>query len=142
MRTPAFTAASSTFAVPSDEHVEREPRILGAAGDPQRRLVEDDVHARGQPPDEIAVPDVALDDVDVAVRLGPGEVLAAAARQVVQHDHLAGAVLDQAVGDVRADQAEPAGDQCTIDHHASSVGHATAATDARGTGAKPSRSDA
>ena len=59
----------------------------------------------------VAVADVALDDLDVAVGRGPGEVLAAAADEVVEHDHLARLLRDHQVGDVRADHAGAARDQ-------------------------------
>ena len=54
-----------------DEHLEREPRLLGALRDAQRGLVEDDVDAARELAHERAVADVALDDRDGAVGLAP-----------------------------------------------------------------------
>jgi hypothetical protein len=76
--------------------------------------VEDDVDAAHQLAHERRVADVALDDLDVAVGQRPGQVLAAAAHEVVEHDDLARLLLDDEVGDVRADHAGAARDQHAI----------------------------
>ena len=73
--------------------------------------MEDDVDAVRQAADEIAVADVALDELDGAVGARPIEVLAAAADEVVEHHDLVGAADDQLVDDVGADGATATGDE-------------------------------
>ena len=73
--------------------------------------MEDDVDALRQAADEIAVADVALDELDGAVGPRPVEVLAAAADEVVEHHDLLGAAMHELVDDVRADGAAAAGDE-------------------------------
>ena len=51
-----------------DEHLEREPRLLGALGDPDRGLVEDQVGALGDVVHEVEVAQVALDEFACADR--------------------------------------------------------------------------
>ena len=90
-----------------DQHLEREPRLLGALRDADGGLVEDHVDARHEAADTAPVADVALDQRDVPVRPRPRQVLAAAADEVVEHDDLGDAGPDELVGDRGADQARP-----------------------------------
>ena len=71
--------------------------------------MEHDVDSVAQPVHERLVADVALDDAHVSDRLGRGEVRAAPAREVVEHDDLC-PLVDQPVRDVGPDEAQPAGD--------------------------------
>jgi hypothetical protein len=96
---------------PVDQDLEREPRLLGALGDPDRGQVEDGVDARHELAHERAVADVAVDEADVAVRLGPCEVLPPSADEVVEDDDLLGAGEHELVGYGRPDGACASGDQ-------------------------------
>ena len=101
-----------------DHHLDRLARLGGAVGDAQRRLVEDGVAARHQPGHQVAVADVADDELDRARGHGAGEVLGPAPDQVVDHHDLAAAPRDQKIDDVGADEAGPAGDEDPIERAA------------------------
>ena len=60
---------------------------------------------------EVAIADVALDELDGAVGQRPREVVAPAAHEVVQDDDLAGAGLHELIGQVGADRSPAARDQ-------------------------------
>ena len=102
---------------PVDHNLEREARLLGALRDPQGRLVEDDVDAARQLGNQLAIADVALDEPDGSVGERPGEVLAPAAHEVVEHDDLLRPGLHELVGDVRADRARAAGNERAFTAH-------------------------
>ena len=87
-----------------DQHLEREPRLLGALGDADRGLVEDDVDAAVSVGDQVAVADVALDEPDRPVRIAQARFAAPAADEVVEDDDLARRRRDELVGDRRADR--------------------------------------
>src|SRR5690606_34606115 len=94
-----------------DQHLERKARLLGTLRDADGRLMEHDIdtgHRLGQ---HRPVADVALDDADLAAGHRGREVLAAPAHEVVQNPNLPDALVDQQVGDMRPDQAGPAGHQ-------------------------------
>ena len=66
-------------------------------GDPDRRLVEDQVLAAGHVMHQVAVGEVALDEGDVATRDGLGQVLAPASHQVVEDVDVGGAGIEELV---------------------------------------------
>ncbi len=78
---------------------------LRALRDTQRRLVIDVVHALHAVGDELAVADVAFHEGDPSACAGAGKVLAIAAYEVIDGDHLGHTCVDQRVGDVRADES-------------------------------------
>ena len=94
-----------------DQYLNREPGLGGALGDPDGRLVEHDVDARHQRPDQLPVPDVAVDNPDLPGPKRPGQVLRPAADEVVEDHDLVGARGRQLVDDRRPDRAGTACDQ-------------------------------
>ena len=92
-----------------DQHVHALAGLLGAERDADGGLVEDVVTAGDGVADRGAVADVALQESEAAARLL--QVPQAAADQVVQHADFPRPLVDQAVHDVRADQARPADHQ-------------------------------
>ena len=92
-------------------HLDRPQRLLGGLGDPQRRLVEDEVAPVRQAIHQRRVADVALDHVDPAGPDGVRDVLMPPPHEVVHDRHVVGAGLDHLVDDERADEAGPAGDE-------------------------------
>src|SRR5579862_208050 len=72
--------------------------------------MEDDLGAADRVVHALVATQLPLDDLDVE----PGEVLAAAGREVVEHAHVV-AALEQAPDEVGADEAAAAGDEDT--HH-------------------------
>ena len=64
--------------------------------------------------DAVAVADVALDDVDAAVLDRPGEVLAAPANEVVEHDDFACARAHDLVDEIGPDSACATGDEYAL----------------------------
>ncbi len=79
-------------------------------GPPHRRL---HVGLRGQVEDDVGAVEVeAVADVPLEQRGGGVHVLAPAEREVVDDEHLV-APLDEAVDEVRADEAGPTGDDGT-----------------------------
>jgi hypothetical protein len=95
------------------QHVDGEGRLFRALGDAQRSLMEDDVNAVHHVGDQSAIAHVTLDDGDASTSAGSGQILTAAANKVVQHDDLAHTVIQQLIGDVRANEAGTAGDEHT-----------------------------
>ena len=87
------------------QHLERQARLLGALGDADRGLVEDQVDALGQVGDEVAVADVALDQVTSPVLDAPARFSLRPAHQVVEHDDLRDGLVDELVDDRGADRA-------------------------------------
>ena len=72
------------------QDLEGEPWLLGALGDPDGCLVEDQVLARGQVVDQVALDDVTLDQLDATGGQRVVEIGAPAADQVVEHVHVRG----------------------------------------------------
>ena len=62
--------------------------------------MEHHVDAFGQLIDELPVADVAFDHRDGAIRLGPGQVVAAPAHEVVQYNDLARAGLHDEIAKI------------------------------------------
>ena len=91
-----------------NEDLKSEPRLRGALGDPDGRLVEHQVDPGHESGHQRAVPDVALDDPDGPRAERPGEVLPPAPDEVVEDDDLGGAGRDELVHDGRADGARTA----------------------------------
>ncbi len=107
-----------------DQDLERQPRLLGALGDPDRRLVEDDVDPLGELVHQPAVADVALDDGQRCRSPPPSaRFVAAPADEVVEDDYLRRAALDQLVDQGRADRSGAAGDE----HSATGDGRSSSA---------------
>ena len=68
-----------------DQDLEREPRLLGALGDADRGLVEDDVDAVASArATQLAVADVALDEPDGPLAMPEARFVAPAADEVVE----------------------------------------------------------
>src|SRR5207248_8841058 len=74
----------------------------------QRALVEDDLDAARRRVHALVAPELALDELDVA--LDVREVVAAAGREVVEDADVV-AALEQAADEIRADEPGAAGDQ-------------------------------
>src|SRR5919197_239910 len=92
-----------------DVHRARRQRVLhGARHGRQCALVEDDLDAARRGVHALVAPQLALDELDLA--LDVGKVLAAPGGEVVQHAHVV-AALEQAADEVRADEAGPTGDE-------------------------------
>jgi hypothetical protein len=70
--------------------------------------MEDDVDLTGQPCDQVAVTDVALDELDDVV---VGQVVPPARGEVVQNGDVRCPGADQLIDDVRSDRARPSGHQ-------------------------------
>src|SRR5581483_2223020 len=100
-----------------DEDVLGDARFFGASRDPNRRLMKDDADAVDGAAHGGRVTHVALDDAHAPARDRRRQVLAAAPREVVEHDDLARACPDELIRDVRADQPGAAGDQHAVERH-------------------------
>ena len=108
MRTPSATAASSTLKVPSTR---TSSASRGSSAHWVMRIAawwKTTSMPLGQLVHELAVADVALDDPDDAVGASPRRGFPAAADEVVEHDDLLGARLDQLIDEVGADGARAA----------------------------------
>ena len=92
-----------------DEHLEREPGLLGALGDADRGLVEDEILPAGHVVHEIPVTDVPIDHADDSRFECLREVGEAAAHEVVEHIDVADARGDELVDERRPDCSRPAG---------------------------------
>jgi hypothetical protein len=90
---------------PVDQDLEGQSGILRALGDPDRGLMEHQVAARGQLTDEIAVPDVALDEFDPGIGQGAGQIGPTAPHEVVQDANSADIGLQQLVDDGGTDRS-------------------------------------
>ena len=88
-----------------------ETGLIRALGDTDGRLMEDDVDAGHRAGEQGGVAQVVVDDGDVAVGLGPGQVGRPAAGELVDDDDLGGPAFDELVGDRRADDTGTAGDE-------------------------------
>jgi hypothetical protein len=73
--------------------------------------VKDDVGSLHERVDELAVPDVALDDLQPRVRRRLGEVRAPPADEVVDDDDLTDTAVEDLVDQRRADRSRSAGDE-------------------------------
>jgi hypothetical protein len=94
-------------------NVDGQRRLFRALRDPERSLMKHDVDAVHHVGHHRAIADVALDDGDASASAGSRQILATAADEVVEHNDLAHAVIQQLIGDVRANEAGTAGDEHT-----------------------------
>ena len=76
--------------------------------------MEDDVDALHDLGEQRAIPDVALDDGHRTVRHGPFQILAAAADEIVEDHDLARPLVDEPIGDMRADEPGAARNQYSL----------------------------
>ena len=94
----------------ADVHFERRAGVVVAVQQPQRREMEDAVHAFHRRVQDVPVKDVTAqgEHLDARIPQRTGEVLLAAAGEVVEDADLVHILLHQLVHSVRADQAGPA----------------------------------
>src|SRR5262249_15992803 len=87
------------------EHLEREPRVGGALGDPDRGLMEHDVDAGHERPDQLPVLDISADRADLPGPERGSQVLLPTANEVVEYPDLVGACGRKLIDDRRPDGA-------------------------------------
>ena len=110
-----------------DEDLEGEPGLLSALRDPYGRLMEDQVHPRHDIGDLAAIPDISLDDLDLARAENAGQVLHAPANEVVEDDDVPGPGFDELVHDGGADGARAARHEAalSLDHSVAAISTGT-----------------
>ena len=80
-------------------------------GDPQRRLVKDDIGVLHERCHQLAVADIALDHANRPAAHRPLEIFRPSPDHVVERDDLGAALVAQQIDDMRADKSGPASDQ-------------------------------
>ena len=117
---------------PADHHVDRALRRVRAVGHAQRRLMEHEIDAARRAIDRGGVADVGPDHRQASGVECGAEMLDPALDEVVEHDDPGRTGGQDLVGDVRADESRPAGDQdvCPAEKSTSSSLPAEAARDA------------
>ena len=146
MRTPALHGRLEHVVRAVDQHLDGQPRLLGAVRDAHRGLVEDDVDAAGQPLDQRAVADVALDDAHVAVASAQARFSRRPRERSSSTMTSRRPLSTSSSAMCEPTRPEPAGDQRTLHHHPPSVAFAArrrrdrpARPTARGTSAARAR---
>jgi hypothetical protein len=75
-----------------------QPWVFRALGDPNRRLVEDNINAFHGFPHGLRVPNVTFHQSHATARHRRLEILMPAASEVVQHDDFLAPIRDQTIG--------------------------------------------
>ena len=127
---PEYATAECDDLLQLVEHDHAGERVLeDLLIDAEQRLADDDttieqsvkVCNQNQAADQVTLADVALDDPEPAARHRLGQVLAEAAVEIVDHQDLGGATVEELVHERRADRTRPAGheDSAAVDHRPS-----------------------
>jgi hypothetical protein len=89
-------------------YFERKPGIILTKAQPSRSLMKNEIYPFNRRSHRFAISEVCFDYLDIAIGLRPGEMLHLAANEAIEHDY-AGALSDEVIDDVRADQPRSTG---------------------------------